>query len=99
MLDHGLIDEVRRLRSDPRIHADLPAMRAVGYRQVWQALDDPAAMSELSARGAAATRQLAKRQLTWLRAEYDAFWIDSASSSPQRLLDQLRRRVGAFVPR
>ena len=72
----GLVDEVRALRARGDLHADLPSMRCVGYRQVWQALD----RGELTASGTrspaptwrdtalAATRQLAKRQLTWLRS-------------------------------
>ena len=66
MLDAGLVDEVRALRRRADLHADLPSMRSVGYRQVWAALDsgDFRALPET---GAAATRQLAKRQLTWLR--------------------------------
>jgi tRNA dimethylallyltransferase len=72
MLDAGLIDEVRSLRATPGLHADLPAMRAVGYRQVWEALDAGLAGDALhrnvQERGSAATRQLAKRQLTWLRS-------------------------------
>ena len=72
MFAAGLLDEVRRLRSDPRIHAGLPAMRAVGYRQCLQALEsvgsgDPD-LATLRDRCIAATRQLAKRQLTWLRS-------------------------------
>jgi len=67
MLDLGLIDEVRRLGERGDLHADMPSMRCVGYRQTWEALvaDD---LSELPERGVAATRQLAKRQLTWLRS-------------------------------
>jgi tRNA dimethylallyltransferase len=71
MLAAGLIDEVQRLRARPGLHAGLPSMRAVGYRQVWEALDAGLAGQALHAamreRGIAATRQLAKRQLTWLR--------------------------------
>ena len=67
MLAAGLVDEVRRLRARGDLHADLPAMRCVGYRQAWQALDR-GDLSELAATGSAATRQLAKRQLTWLRS-------------------------------
>ncbi|MBD8527235.1 tRNA (adenosine(37)-N6)-dimethylallyltransferase MiaA [Pseudomarimonas arenosa] len=92
MLAQGLIDEVRALRTEPRNHADLPAMRAVGYRQVWQALDAPALLPELKARGVAATRQLAKRQLTWLRSELDAFWVNPLTEA-ERLLS----RVGDFL--
>jgi tRNA dimethylallyltransferase len=67
MLAAGLVDEVRRLRARGDLHADLPTMRCVGYRQAWQALDR-GDLSELAATGSAATRQLAKRQLTWLRS-------------------------------
>ena len=68
MLEHGLLDEVRALRARGDLHADLPSMRCVGYRQCWQALDAEFPMAELAGRGIAATRQLARRQLTWLRA-------------------------------
>ena len=69
MLQAGLVDEVRRLRARGDLHAELPAMRCVGYRQAWAALDagDPPDLKALQEQGTAATRQLAKRQLTWLR--------------------------------
>ncbi|MEO5845785.1 MAG: tRNA (adenosine(37)-N6)-dimethylallyltransferase MiaA, partial [Caldimonas sp.] len=67
MLDAGFIDEVRHLRARSDLHPALPSMRAVGYRQAWQALDD-GDLGTLAARATAATRQLAKRQLTWLRS-------------------------------
>jgi tRNA dimethylallyltransferase len=72
MLDAGLADEVRALRARGDLHADLPAMRCVGYRQIWQALEGLRAAGDELVQprdaGLAATRQLAKRQLTWLRA-------------------------------
>jgi tRNA dimethylallyltransferase len=68
MLEGGLIDEVQHLRKKYELMPTLPAMRAVGYRQVWEYLDGKLDRKELAARGMAATRQLAKRQLTWLRA-------------------------------
>jgi tRNA dimethylallyltransferase len=67
MLAAGLIDEVRALRARGDLHEGLPSMRCVGYRQVWQALEHDQ-LDRLRERGIAATRQLAKRQLTWLRA-------------------------------
>ena len=69
MLARGFLDEVRRLRADPALNLDLPSMRCVGYRQAWEALDagDPPDLETLRERGVAATRQLAKRQVTWLR--------------------------------
>jgi tRNA dimethylallyltransferase len=66
MLAAGLIDELRRLRARGDLHAGLPAMRCVGYRQAWEALD-AGDLAPLRERGIAATRQLAKRQITWLR--------------------------------
>jgi tRNA dimethylallyltransferase len=72
MLEAGFIDEVRRLRERLGVHADLPSMRAVGYRQAWAALgaglSGDALRAEVRERGIAATRQLAKRQMTWLRS-------------------------------
>jgi tRNA dimethylallyltransferase len=72
MLAASFLDEVRALRARPELHAALPALRAVGYRQAWEALDAGLAGDALAAtvreRGVAATRQLAKRQLTWLRS-------------------------------
>jgi tRNA dimethylallyltransferase len=67
MLAAGFVDEVRRLRARGDLHAALPSMRAVGYRQAWAALDD-GDLAALAPSATAATRQLAKRQLTWLRA-------------------------------
>lgn len=68
MLAAGFIDEVRALRARGDLHADLPSMRCVGYRQAWEALDGTCPIDSVRERGIAATRQLAKRQLTWLRS-------------------------------
>ena len=68
MLAAGFLDEVRALRARGDLTADLPSMRCVGYRQAWEALDGTMPMSELRDRGVFATRQLAKRLLTWLRS-------------------------------
>jgi tRNA dimethylallyltransferase len=67
MLAEGLVDEVQRLRARGDLHPALPSMRCVGYRQAWAALDE-GRLDTLAERGIAATRQLAKRQLTWLRS-------------------------------
>lgn len=99
MLQAGFLDEVRRLRDRPELRAhpaplDLPALRAVGYRQAWEHLDgsvDPATFRD---RAIFATRQLAKRQLTWLRGELDARWLDPAT---QR--ERLERALGLFLGR
>lgn len=76
MLAAGLIDEVRQLRERPALHPELPALRSVGYRQVWSWLDQPGPLAALADAGIAATRQLAKRQLTWLRSDPDRVVID-----------------------
>ena len=94
MLRAGFLDEVRRLRNDPRLHPDLPSMRAVGYRQAWRFLDGEATPAEFRAQAIAATRQLAKRQLTWLRGELDARWLD-----PQADRAELELARRAFVTR
>ncbi len=75
MLDAGLVEEVQRLRDRPDLHLDLPALRAVGYRQIWQHLEGDYSLEEAVQRAVAATRQLAKRQLTWLRKWPNLEWI------------------------
>ena len=91
MLEQGFITEVERLRARGDLNLDTPAMRAVGYRQVWDYLDGMGDHALLVERGTAATRQLAKRQLTWLRAETDATWLDSdAGNLLDAALEQLR---------
>lgn len=67
MLAEGFLDEVIRLRARGDLHPDLPSMRCVGYRQAWESLDGLHPLATLPERGIAATRQLAKRQITWLR--------------------------------
>ncbi|MGE4457934.1 MAG: tRNA (adenosine(37)-N6)-dimethylallyltransferase MiaA [Stenotrophomonas sp.] len=83
MLAAGFLDEVRRLRALPQMAGvaaplDLPAIRAVGYRQAWQFLDGQDTAAGFRDKAIFATRQLAKRQLTWLRGELDARWFDPA---------------------
>lgn len=76
MLAAGFLDEVRALRARGDLHADLPALRAVGYRQAWAHLAGATRFDEFRAAAIAATRRLAKRQLTWLRSMPDALVID-----------------------
>ncbi|MBT9539298.1 tRNA (adenosine(37)-N6)-dimethylallyltransferase MiaA [Thiobacillus sp.] len=76
MLGEGLIEEVKALRQLPGLTADLPAMRAVGYRQAWTYLNGEIDLNTMREQGLAATRQLAKRQLTWLRSWPDAVALD-----------------------
>jgi tRNA dimethylallyltransferase len=76
MLEGGFVAEVERLRQRPGLTADHPSMRAVGYRQFWQHLDGDYDLAEARDRALFATRQLAKRQITWLRSETDIFVVD-----------------------
>jgi tRNA dimethylallyltransferase len=74
--DGGLLKEVAMLRARGDLHPGLPSMRCVGYRQAWEFLDGDGDLDALRAKGVAATRQLAKRQLTWLRSMPDRIAID-----------------------
>ncbi len=88
ILASGLIDEVKALRARGDLHPDLPSMRCVGYRQAWEALDGAWPMTELRERGIAATRQLAKRQITWLRSMPDRHIV--ACDAPDALQQVLK---------
>ena len=81
MLAKGLIDEVASLRQRGDLHPDLPSMRAVGYRQVWAHLAGEMTLEECRYRALVATRQLAKRQFTWLRSESDLFLVDALEAA------------------
>lgn len=95
MLARGLEAEVAGLRAHESLHADLPSMRAVGYRQVWRYLDGACDRDTMVGHAVTATRQLAKRQMTWLRREPVADRFDSESSEVQRLvLSRLRSWLG-----
>jgi len=88
MLAAGFLDEVRALKARGDLHADLPAIRAVGYRQAWQHLEGAFDAAELRDRGIFATRQLAKRQITWLRSELDARTLDPERADLARRADE-----------
>jgi tRNA dimethylallyltransferase len=77
MLDAGFVEEVRRLYERGDLSPEHPSMRAVGYRQMWRYLAGQSALNEAANEAIAATRQLAKRQLTWLRRRTNARWLDS----------------------
>lgn len=76
MLADGFLDEMKTLRARADLHADLPAIRAVGYRQAWEYLDGASTAAEFRDRAIFATRQLAKRQITWLRSDVGARLFD-----------------------
>ena len=84
MLDDGLLNEVKALQEKYQLHPDLPSMRAVGYRQVWEYLTGEFAAEELLFRGVVATRQLARRQLTWLRREAGVNWLKAEDDAMQK---------------
>jgi tRNA dimethylallyltransferase len=94
MLSAGLLDELRVLRERHVLHASLPSMRAVGYRQAWQVLEGEAPLASLADRGIAATRQLAKRQLTWLRSMQGLERFDCLRAD---LTQAIEARVAAFL--
>jgi len=96
MLAQGFLDEVRALRARGDLHPDLPSMRCVGYRQAWEALDGTSPMAELRDKGVFATRQLAKRQITWLRSMPLRQVV--ACDAPQAM-EQVLALVQAFVAR
>ena len=86
--DGGLLAEVRRLRERGDLHPGLPSMRCVGYRQAWEYLDGQIDRATLRDKGIAATRQLAKRQLTWLRSMPDRIVIDCLAP-PSNLVEKI----------
>ncbi len=77
MLKEGFVEEVRALYQRGDLHENLPAIRAVGYRQVWEHLNGQLSYDEMIFKGVVATRQLAKRQVTWLRSWKDLHWLES----------------------
>lgn len=77
MLEQGFEKEVVKLYERSDLHEDLPSIRSVGYRQMWQYLDGQLSYAEMRERGIIATRQLAKRQLTWLRGWEQVTWLDT----------------------
>ena len=90
MLEQGFVEEVEALRRRSDLHAGLPSIRAVGYRQVWEYLDGELSRDEMVERGIIATRQLAKRQFTWLRGWENLHWLDSlACDNLSRVLKYL----------
>ncbi len=94
MLKDGLVDELRGLRQKYNLHRDMTSMRCVGYRQSWEFIEGEITEAELLEKGIAATRQLAKRQLTWLRGMPDNIELDclqpDLSEKVQRTISQAR---------
>ncbi|MDX2429057.1 MAG: tRNA (adenosine(37)-N6)-dimethylallyltransferase MiaA [Xanthomonadales bacterium] len=90
MIDAGFIDEIKKLFARSDLHAGLPSMRAVGYRQAWQWLQGKYGFDEMREKAIVATRQLAKRQLTWLRQESASIWYDlQTENEMQKVVEEL----------
>lgn len=98
MFAAGFLDEVRRLRARPGLTRTSPAMRAVGYRQVWTHLDGESSFEASAAAARAATRQLAKRQITWLRSEPLAACIDPLETDALAAIKSVIGRETAWIP-
>lgn len=94
MLAQGFIEEVKCLKANPALHIETPAMRSVGYRQVWRYLDAAIDYPTLVSQGISATRQFAKRQLTWLRSETDTTAFDcNAANLQQSVKEYLDKKL------
>ena len=94
MLAHGFLGEVETLMQRPGLSHDLPAMRSVGYRQIWAHLAGEYDLEEGRYRALVATRQLAKRQITWLRSESNVFSVDPLEG---RRIDAISEHLSAFA--
>ncbi len=95
MLALGFEDEVRELFARGDLHTDMPSVRCVGYRQMWSWLADEISYDEMVFRGVCATRQLAKRQITWLRGWQNVHWLDS--DQPLQAEDAIMKVVSANI--
>ena len=95
MMEGGFLDEMKGLYSRSDLHAELPSMRAVGYRQAWSYLEGECTFEEMRARSIAATRQLAKRQLTWLRRETACIWYDLQAD--RRVRNEVLQALRGFL--
>jgi tRNA dimethylallyltransferase len=96
MIADGLVEEVRRLRERGDLDLQKPSMRSVGYRQIWQYLDGEQDLEQARLKGIYATRQLAKRQLTWLRSIKEARWFDLEKTTEiQRIKSVIKGEIPA----
>lgn len=94
MMDAGFLEEMKTLHERSDLHANLPSMRAVGYRQAWDYLEGNCSFDEMREKAIAATRQLAKRQLTWLRREGQSVWYDLHTDGSKQKIYKL---LGSFL--
>ncbi len=98
MLEQGLVAEVEALVERGDLRPDMPSMRSVGYRQVWEWLRGECDREEMVARGQAATRQLAKRQYTWLRSEPETVWLEPAADELKQALRIIDAGISGAAP-
>lgn len=99
MIAEGFVDEVARLRARGDLRADMPSIRAVGYRQIWDHLEGHCSLDQAVSRAKAATRQYAKRQLTWLRAEEGVVVLDPGRPDLiEEALSRIRNTSGRHQP-
>ena len=96
MLAHGFADEVRALHARGDLHPGLPSIRSVGYRQLWAWMEGECDLTQASQKALEATRQFAKRQVTWLRSEHDPCWLNSEAPDA---VDVALRRIDEWKPR
>ena len=96
MMAQGFAEEVRRLHARSDLHVELPSIRAVGYRQLWSWLDGEVDLAAATQRALEATRQFAKRQVTWLRSEHDLCWVNSEAPDA---VDVALRRIEEWKPK
>ncbi|HHJ39600.1 MAG: tRNA dimethylallyltransferase [Methylothermaceae bacteria B42] len=98
MLEQGFIEEVRALYQREDMQPDLPSMRSVGYRQIWSYLAGEIDRNTMISRAIVATRQLAKRQFTWLRKYQDAVWLDAEDSQlTQAAIDKITCNINGLL--
>ncbi|MFW5451045.1 MAG: tRNA (adenosine(37)-N6)-dimethylallyltransferase MiaA [Methylophagaceae bacterium] len=98
MVTNGFLDEVKSLFKRSDCHPDLPAIRAVGYRQAWAHLSGEYDQETMMDKAIIATRQMAKRQLTWLRSQQDGVWFDSGADLPiEQVLNFLENECSQLV--
>ncbi len=96
MLDQGFIAEVQKLHQRPDLSLEKPALRSVGYRQIWEYLEGKLSFEEMKTKTVTATRQLAKRQITWLKRWKEAEWFDSGN---ERFKDSVTHAVNILINR
>ena len=94
MLEQGFLDEVKALHAREDLHSDLPAIRAVGYRQAWDYLEGKLDKDEMKERAVIATRQLAKRQMTWMRSEPNITKFDAKGYNINEVIASVNTFLG-----